>query len=996
MEVTLGVDIGGSHVTAALVGAADGKWLPDSYSTRRIDPAVAGIRIIDGWMEAIDLALAHCNGHVLKGIGVAMPGPFDYTNGISLIEGVGKYEKLFGVNVRQALLDRLAGIGGAAGCGVAGFGAAGCGAAGCGVAGFGAAGRWDGGIPIFFENDAACFGLGECLAGEGAAYNKVIAITLGTGFGAAFVDNRQLVKCGPGVPAGGYLYDVPHRESIAEDYFSSRWLLSAFGMKAGVAAKDVREIAERAFAGTDAEAVEVFRELGEQLGIFLSRWIKDYRADALVIGGSIAQSSALFLPAMQEALKAGGAGVMVGISRQPELAAMAGAAHLVGQAGSENGDEGRGSGGGVRRKTGQPLLPKRVEKGGLGRGAAEAGAAETGSRETESAETGSTGYEIYPYESLGSGHIFSGYAGLALWISQQKTVLIDGYIGIDWEELRSRIAAELTLLGVRALWYETSAFLKPAGVIEEMVAPFLGTRGTVWGKRTTLTLGDFFRDELTGLGAEAGGLRPGPVELAADGLASVPDETVTVLFGIGAGLCGWDAPILYVELPKNEIQYRMRAGSAGNLGREGRNEADDRRPDHAAASRDDTPSEMYKRYYFVDWVVLNRHRQQIKSRIVAVADGQWGDDIHWMFASSVRKGLENMSHNLIRARPWFEPGVWGGQWMKAHIPALNQQEINYAWSFELIAPENGLLFESGGYLQEISWDWLMEHDVGAVLGRDAERFGLEFPIRFDFLDTYNGGNLSIQCHPSPDYIQQQFGETITQDETYYILDCTPDAGVYLGFHDDIDPVIFRADLEHSQAAGEAIDIQQYVMRLPSEKHALYLIPHCTVHGAGKNNLVLEISATPYIFTFKMYDWMRLDLNDAPRPINIEHAFHNLDFSRRGRQVREELVSKPVVLQGAVDHADGDVQIELLPTHEQHFYAIHRISLLNRVVIRTEGQCHLLMLVEGRSITVKTKRGSQYHVHYAETFVLPAAAEEYELINHYEEPVKLIKAFIKTP
>ena len=937
MEITLGVDIGGSHVTAALIGMADGKWLPDSYSTRRIDPAASGIRIIDGWMEAIDLALAHCNGHVLKGIGVAMPGPFDYVSGISLIEGVGKYEKLFGVNVRQALLDRLAGIGG---------------------------------VPIFFENDASCFGLGECLTGEGAAYNKVIAITLGTGFGAAFVDNRRLVKYGPGVPAGGYLYNMPFRDSIAEDYFSSRWLLSAFGMRTGVAAKDVKEIAERAFAGTDAVAVEIFRELGRGLGGFLAQWIKDYGADALVIGGSIAQSSALFLPAMWEALKAEGAGVAVGISRQPELAAMAGAAHLVGAMTGSDVEEGMR----VRRKTGQPLLPKRVEKDGSGR---------------EAAETRTGGYDIYPYESLGSGHIFSGYAGLALWISQQKTVLIDGYIGIDWEELRSRITAELNLLGIRGLWYETSAFLKPAGVIEEMVAPFLGTQGTVWGTRTTLTLGDYFRPELAGMGTDTGGLRPGPVELT-------EGEGVTIIFGIGAGLCGWDAPILYVELPKNEIQYRMRAGSAGNLGR-----GTPAAREEGGALHEETPAEMYKRYYFVDWVVLNRHRQQIKSRIAVVADGQWGDDIHWMFAASVRKGLDNMSHNLIRARPWFEPGVWGGQWMKAHIPALNQQEINYAWSFELIAPENGLLFESDGYLQEVSWDWLMEHDAGAVLGRDAERFGLEFPIRFDFLDTYAGGNLSIQCHPSLDYIQQQFGETITQDETYYILDCTPDAGVYLGFHDDIDPAVFRADLEHSQVAGEAIDIQEYVMRLPSEKHALYLIPHCTVHGAGKNNLVLEISATPYIFTFKMYDWMRLDLNDAPRPINIEHAFHNLDFSRRGQRVREELVSKPVVLTGGRG-GEGrgsevvDVQIESLPTHEQHFYAIHRISFLKRAVIRTEGQCHLLMLVEGASITVKTKRGREYRVHYAETFMLPAAAEEYELINHHQEPVKIIKAFIKTP
>jgi predicted NBD/HSP70 family sugar kinase/mannose-6-phosphate isomerase class I len=915
MELTLGVDIGGSHVTAALVGAADGRWLQDSYSTRRIDPSADGRRIIDEWMEVIWQALGHCNGHVLKGVGVAMPGPFDYYNGVSQIEGVGKYEKLFGVNVRQALADRLS---------------AGSIASGCGIAETGER-REDGRVPIIFENDAACFGLGECLVGEGAAYGKVIAITLGTGFGAAFVDNRQLVKDGPGVPAGGYLYNVPYRDSIAEDYFSSRWLLSTFEMRAGFAAKDVREMAERALSGGDVVAVEIFRELGERLGIFLAHWIRDFHADALMIGGSISQASALFLPAMREML---GSDVFVGIVGQPEMSAVAGAASLVKQAPDERVC--------VRRKTGQPLLPKKIE-------------------------TQSEGYDIYPYESLGSGHIFSGYAGLASWISQQKTVLIDGYIGVDWEELRGRIAQELNALGVRAIWYEASAFLKPAEVIEEMVAPFLGTQGTVWGKRTTLTLGDFFRPSLAELEVKAG-------------------EGVTIVCGIGAGLCGWDAPILYIELPKNEIQYRMRAGSAGNIG---------------VPLRGETPAEMYKRYYFVDWVVLNRHRQQIKSRIVAVADGQWGDDIHWMLASSVQKGLQHISHNLIRARPWFEPGVWGGQWMKAHIPALNQQEINYAWSFELIAPENGLLLESDGYLQEISWDWLMEHDAVAVLGRDAERFGLEFPIRFDFLDTYNGGNLSIQCHPSLDYIQQQFGETITQDETYYILDCTADAGVYLGFHDNIDPAVFRADLEHSQAAGEAIDIQQYVQRLPSEKHALYLIPHCTVHGAGKNNLVLEISATPYIFTFKMYDWMRLDLNDAPRPINIEHAFHNLDFSRRGAKVKEELVSRPVVLEGRAGKGGGvkgggEVQTELLPTHEQHFYAIHRITVSKRAVIRTEGQCHLLMLVEGESITVKTKRGSQYHVHYAETFVLPAAAEEYELINHHQEPVKIVKAFIKTP
>ena len=351
--------------------------------------------------------------------------------------------------------------------------------------------------------------------------------------------------------------------------------------------------------------------------------------------------------------------------------------------------------------------------------------------------------------------------------------------------------------------------------------------------------------------------------------------------------------------------------------------------------------------------------------------------------------MRSIAFNLIRARPWFEPGVWGGRWIKQHIPALSREEINYAWSFELIAPENGIIFESDGLLLEISFDWLMEWESKAVLGVDADRFKEEFPIRFDFLDTFGGGNLSIQCHPSLPYIKKHFGENITQDETYYILDCKPGAGVYLGFNEDIDPTAFKATLEKSQAANQAIDIEEYVQLLPAKKHDLFLIPNQTIHGAGINNLVLEISATPYIFTFKMYDWMRLDLEGMPRPINIAHAFHNLDFTRKGMKVQEELVSKPQCLR-----ADDNLQVELLPTHPEHFYSIHRLTLAGSTCISTEGHCHLLMLVEGKSLTVTTSQGKTYILHYAETFVLPAAAGEYTITNTDTTPITIIKSFVK--
>lgn len=564
-------------------------------------------------------------------------------------------------------------------------------------------------------------------------------------------------------------------------------------------------------------------------------------------------------------------------------------------------------------------------------------------------------YEPSPFFSLGSQKIVNGFGELTNWIIQQDAVLIDGYGGVFFKEIQHQIQKELDERGISVKWHQTSDYFKPETELEKLTAPFLGGENEVWGKKTDLELKDFFRyDEI---------------------LAIKKDETKTlnIIIGAGAGLVKWDAPVIYFEIPKNEIQYRMKAGAISNLG----------------SSITGNSFYLYKRFYFVDWVVLNNHRSALLNRVSIVADGQWLDEVNWIFKGDLEKGLRQLSHAVIRARPWFESGSWGGQWMKKHLEGLNKAEINYAWSFELITPENGLVLESDGKLLEITFDLLMELESKAILGKHAAQFGTYFPIRFDFLDTFQGGNLSIQCHPSKTYIQENFGERITQDETYYIMDCEPDAKVYLGFQEDINREEFRRDLENSQLNNEKIEIEKYVQSFPSRKHELFLIPGGTVHSSGANNMVLEISATPYIFTFKMYDWLSLGLDGKPRPINIEHAFNNLRFERKGTKVQEELISHQQVIEKGADW-----ELVKLPTHQDHFYEIERIEFDTDVLISTGDKCHILMLVEGTAISAEVKDGNAYRFNYAETFIVPAATGSYKLINHGKLRAKVIKVFLK--
>ncbi len=566
-------------------------------------------------------------------------------------------------------------------------------------------------------------------------------------------------------------------------------------------------------------------------------------------------------------------------------------------------------------------------------------------------------YDKYPATHV-DGRIFRGWKIIAETLTKcgQKPVALDCYTGVLEDELLDGLDGAFSHI------VRTYALMKPQNQILEMTRRFM-TDDVLFGFVSPFCLEEFFDAE--------------KLEQARETLRRAGKETLVV--GPGAALVAPDATLVYADMARWEIQQRFRRHQVCGLG---------------VDNRQDPVSIQYKRGYFIDWRVLDKYKDTLFGKVQWWLDTNAPGDPKLISGETFREGLRNTVRGPFRVVPFFDPAPWGGQWMK-DVCGLDPEVPNYGWCFDCVPEENSLLLEVEGINFELpSQDLVLCHSRELLGGPVQARFGKDFPIRFDFLDTIGGGNLSLQVHPTAQFIRENFGMSYTQDESYYILDAAPGAVVYLGVKDGVDKDAMLEDLRAAQRGELVFDAEKYVNKLPATKHDHYLIPGGTIHCSGAGCLTLEISATPNLFTFKLWDWQRLGLDGKPRPINVERGSKVIQWERDTRYVKEHLANHFEKL--AAGEGWDETRTGL---HPYEFIETRRTQFSVPVTFPTGDSVQVLNLVEGEEAVVESPKGlfPPFVVHYAETFIIPASVGEYTIRPHGEaegKSCKVIRAFIR--
>ena len=597
-----------------------------------------------------------------------------------------------------------------------------------------------------------------------------------------------------------------------------------------------------------------------------------------------------------------------------------------------------------------------------------------------------TAINSLPLRKKDTDAIVSGIKEIALHIANEAmeqlaekdkpyVIGVDGYITAEIEPLCRLIAQNLEAEGHPVEVISVSKIYKNSSEMESFLQPYLHVDPE---KDPVKLFGKLFKGDFSAVFDNR------KLDDLENTLAQRTfPKSVVIVQGNGAGyssLRKFYNSLIYLDVIPKEGVLRFKNGRAKNLG------DDEIRP----------YKETLRRCYFFDFEIAGRLRAEIlNDSLETYYLLNNSNEMQLMPSAIFNKICFMLAKQPFRCKPVYNEGIWGGHYTIAQRNLPDTMK-NCAWVFDLIPLEVSVMIKAGKHLLDIPYFTFVKKEGVSLMGKECvNAFGGYFPIRFNYDDTFHSsGNMSVQVHPGECYSKENFYEHGRQDESYYIVATGHDAKTYCGFNEGIDNNEFLAAVKKSEKKHTKVDYKKFIYAEPSVPGKQFLLPAGTIHASGRNQLILEIgSLTVGSYTFKLYDYLRADLDGKPRPIHSYHGENVLKMKRKQKWVKENLIPESLVLQ-----ENEEWKEVLVGKHDLLYFNLRRLEFEKYAEQDTQGMFHVLVFVDGEKVVVESldNPDRSYTMNYLDMVVVPANLGKYRIRNLGDQPVIIHKTLLNSP
>lgn len=553
--------------------------------------------------------------------------------------------------------------------------------------------------------------------------------------------------------------------------------------------------------------------------------------------------------------------------------------------------------------------------------------------------------------------------------------LFDGYASACFNDLCGACAQELRQMGLQVTWHAMDEVYKSTDEIDRMVADSLPLN---YDEDPVLLFGRLYTGEISDFIDEA------KAASLHDEVVRAEAGTVILVSGYGSTSVSFadraDARVYLDVTPKNAA-VRAREGRLINIG------------DHEPRPF----KELMRRNYYIDFEVIVKQRKHLLENhlIDYYVIANEPREFVMMRESTLRCIFGQLALQPFRTKPVYLEGIWGGEFMRK-ARNLPMDSKNVAWIFDLIPMEVSVVVRADDHMLEFPFSTFVQTCAEQIVGEESVKtFGSYFPIRFNYDDTYHSdGNMSVQCHPDAQLCREMYGEHGSQDEAYYVVATAHRAKTFIGFNDGANAEEFIAAARESQETGSSVDYERYVNHIDSMPGRQVMIPGGTIHASGRGQLILELgSLTMGSYTYKLYDYNRVDTDGQQRPIHLAMGERALHAERDASWVREHVAIEPI------PDGSGEGWEQFIIGKTDLMYYMTKNLFLDAgatVTFKNDGQFTVLALVDGENIRVSSKHepSRYYDQQFLDVVIVPASIDEYVIENTGYQPCVVHKTMLR--